>query len=123
MAAEGSVLVLDDSFRQALADLLNEYSPSPFISSSATRYRLPAIYGSRNFAGDGGLIFYGANPVEQFRQAAHYIDRILRGEKPGNLPVQQPTNFELMIDLRAAKALGLTVPSNLLLTADKVIAD
>ncbi len=91
------------------------------IIDLATRYRLPAIYGSRNFAGDGGLIFYGANPVEQFGQAAQYIDRILRGEKPGNLPVQQPTKFELVIDLRAAKALGLTVPGDLLLTADKVI--
>jgi putative tryptophan/tyrosine transport system substrate-binding protein len=91
------------------------------IIDLATRYRLPAIYGSRNFAGDGGLIFYGANPIEQFGQAAQYIDRILRGEKPRNLPVQQPTKFELVIDLRAAKALGLTVPGNLLLTADKVI--
>jgi putative ABC transport system substrate-binding protein len=91
------------------------------IMDLVLRNRLTAIYGSRNFGIDGGLIFYGANPVDQFRQAAGYIDRILRGEKPADLPVVQPTKFEMIINLKTAKALGLTVPPSLVSRADEVI--
>ena len=88
----------------------------------AARYGVPAIYfTAAYFAKSGGLICYGTDFAEQFRQAAGYVDRILKGEKPANLPIQQPTKFELAINLKAAKALGLTVPSSLLATAAEVI--
>jgi putative tryptophan/tyrosine transport system substrate-binding protein len=85
------------------------------------RYRLPAVYENPVFAKDGGLVSYGADRVVQFRQAAAYVDRILRGEKPADLPIQDPTKFALIVNLKTAKALGLTVPESLLATADEVI--
>jgi putative ABC transport system substrate-binding protein len=91
------------------------------IVGLAARYRLPAIYPHRFFADEGGLVSYGNNSLDQYRKAAEYVDRILRGEQPGNLPVQQPTKFELVINLKTAKALGLTVPPSLLASADEVI--
>jgi putative ABC transport system substrate-binding protein len=91
------------------------------IISAAADGRLPAIYPFRFFADDGGLASYGANEVEVFRRAASYVDRILRGENAGDLPVQEPTKFELVINLKTAKMLGLTVPQALLATADDVI--
>jgi putative tryptophan/tyrosine transport system substrate-binding protein len=91
------------------------------IITLAARYRLPTIYSERNFAVDGGLVSYGADYVDQFRQAASYVDRILRGAKPADLPVQQPSKFYLAINLKAAKALGLEVPPTLLARADEVI--
>ena len=92
------------------------------VIALAARYGVPAIYFTATyFAKSGGLICYGTDFAEQFRQAAGYVDRILKGEKPANLPIQQPTKFELVINLKAAKALGLTVPSSLLATADEVI--
>jgi ABC-type uncharacterized transport system substrate-binding protein len=91
------------------------------ISSLATRHRLPAIYPYRYFADDGGLIAYGPHQLDQWRGAATYLGRILKGEKPANLPVQAPTKYELAINLQAAKALGLTVPPALLTRADEVI--
>jgi putative ABC transport system substrate-binding protein len=91
------------------------------IVELAARYRLPAIYGVQNFAFDGGLAYYGVNIDDQYRQAAAYVDRILRGEKPGDLPVQQPSKYDLIINLKTAKALGLTVPLELLNRADMVI--
>ncbi len=91
------------------------------IIALAARYRLPAVYTLRLFASDGGLIAYGYDVVDQFRQAALYVDHILRGVNPGDLPVQQPTKFELVINLITAKALGLTVPSHLQQRADEVI--
>jgi putative ABC transport system substrate-binding protein len=91
------------------------------IIELTTRYRIPAIYGFRDFMPDGGLMSYGADLETQFRLAAGYVDRIFRGENPADLAVQQPTKFELAINLKTAKALGLTVPQTLLVAADEVI--
>jgi putative ABC transport system substrate-binding protein len=91
------------------------------IIAAAARYKLPAIYNQRPFVVSGGLISYGPNYPDQFRRAAGYVDRILRGEKPADLPVQAPTKYELIINLKTAKALGLSVPTGLLNAADEVI--
>jgi putative ABC transport system substrate-binding protein len=87
----------------------------------AARYRVPTIYPIRNFATDGGLISYGSDPLDQYARAAEYIDRILKGAKPTDLPVQAPIKYELVINLKTAKALGLEVPVQLQLRADEVI--
>ena len=91
------------------------------IIELAARHRLPAIYAFRIFVAAGGLISYGPDLPDQYRRTASYVDRILKGEKPGDLPVQAPTKFELAINLKTAKALGLTVPPTLLTRADEVI--
>jgi putative tryptophan/tyrosine transport system substrate-binding protein len=108
----GGVIVMPASFNTLNRDL---------IIALAARYRVPAIYTNSFFAESGGLISYGADYAEQFRQVAVYIDRILKGAKPADLPVQVPTRFELLINLKTAKALGLTVPPTLLARADVVI--
>ena len=87
----------------------------------ATRHRLPAVYYERLFVAAGGLMSYGPDFVDNYRRAAGYVDRILKGEKPGELPVQAPTKFELAINLSTAKALGLTIPPALLASADETI--
>jgi putative ABC transport system substrate-binding protein len=92
-----------------------------FIISLAARYKLPAIYSQRSFVIDGGLIAYGPDRTDQYRRAATYVDRILKGEKPGDLPVQAPTRYQLSINLKTAKILGVTVPPMLLTRADEVI--
>ena len=92
-----------------------------FIVTLAARHKLPAIYFMRAFVAEGGLISYGPDFVDQYRRAAVYVDRILKGEKPADLPVQAPTKYELAINLKTAKALGLTVPNTLIGRADEVI--
>jgi putative tryptophan/tyrosine transport system substrate-binding protein len=91
------------------------------IVALAAQYRVPVIYEEREYANDGGLISYGRNVSENFRQAAGYVDKILKGAKPGDLPVEQPTRFELVVNLNTATALGLTIPPSILARANEVI--
>jgi putative ABC transport system substrate-binding protein len=102
--------------------------PDPFtvvhrapIISAAARNNVTAVYHLSAFARDGGLLAYGPDPVDIFRRAASYVDRVLRGAKPSDLPVQFPTKFEMVVNLKTAKALDLTVPPSILLRADEVI--
>ena len=108
----GGFIVMPDVFNDVNREL---------IIALAARYSVPTIYFNRFFSEPGGLISYGDVRSEQFRLAAGYIDRVLKGEKPADLPVQVPTKFELIINLKTAKALGLTIPDKLLATADEVI--
>jgi putative tryptophan/tyrosine transport system substrate-binding protein len=108
----GGLIVMPDLFTTANREL---------ISALAARYGVPAIHNAPIYVKSGGLIAFGSDFAEQFRQAAAYLDRILKGEKPGDLPVQQPTKFELVINLKTAKALGLSIPPSLFASADEVI--
>jgi putative ABC transport system substrate-binding protein len=108
----GGLVVVSDTFTIA--------HRAPIILAAA-RNKVPAVYTQSFIVRDGGLLSYGADVVDLFRRAASYVDRILRGEKPGDLPVQFPTKFEMVVNLKTAKALGLTIPETLLATADEVI--
>jgi putative tryptophan/tyrosine transport system substrate-binding protein len=112
MTSTGALVILRDAMfnvhRRRLAEL-------------AAKSRLPAMYGGRELVEVGGLIGYGASIPENFRRAATYVDKILKGVKPADLPVEQPMKFELVINLQTAKALGITMPPSLLLLADEVI--
>jgi putative ABC transport system substrate-binding protein len=108
----GGLVVMPDIFMTAYR--------APLILAAAGA-KVPAVYGFSHFARDGGLLSYGYDVADGWRRAATYVDRILRGEKPGDLPVQLPTKFEMVVNLKTAKALGLTIPSSILLRADEVI--
>jgi putative tryptophan/tyrosine transport system substrate-binding protein len=112
MTGEQAVIVLVDATLQG---------NRARITDLAARHRLPAVYGLSEYAEVGGLLTYGPNRLDMFRHAGVYVDKILKGAKPGDLPVEQPTKFELVINLKTAKALGLTIPPSLLVRADQVI--
>ncbi len=109
---DGAVIVPSDTFTQMRRGLFVEL---------AARYRLPAVYFSAEFVRTGGLVSYGFGPAAQFRRAADYVDRILKGARPGDLPVEQPSKLNLIVNLKTAKALGLQVPAQLIARADEVI--
>ena len=111
-SANGGLILTGSALATIHGDLIREL---------ANRHKLPAIYFARYLVASGGLISYGADFVDQYRRAAGYADRILRGEKPADLPVQAPTKFEMALNLRTAKALGLSIPQSLISTADEVI--
>ena len=113
-AAQGDCGVIVTSNTQAIVH-------RDLIISLAAKHRLPAVYSLRLFVIDGGLIAYSPDRVDQFRQAATYVNRILRGEKPANLPVQSPIKYELVINLRTARSLGIDVPATLMVRADEVV--
>jgi putative ABC transport system substrate-binding protein len=102
-----------------IPDVFTSVHREPLIMAAA-RNHVPAVYYLSTFARDGGLLSYGFDLVDTFRRAATYVDRILRGEKPSDLPVQFPTKFEMVLNLKTAKALGLTVPPSILLRADEL---
>lgn len=123
----------DADIEQAITSLGREQGgsvviPDPFMNvhrgtviALSTRNKVPAIFDGTGFAQDGGLLEYRVNSIDMYRRAASYLDRILRGEQPSDLPVELPTKFELVINAKTAKALGLTIPETLLATADEVI--
>jgi putative ABC transport system substrate-binding protein len=111
-AQKSALIVIPDAFTVA--------NRGPIVALAA-RYQLPAIYAFRFIAVDGGLMSYGHDTNDLFRRATSYLDQILKGARPGDLPIQQPTKFELVINLQSAKALGLTVPASVLACADEVI--
>jgi putative ABC transport system substrate-binding protein len=108
----GALIVLPDSFF---------YSQARQVAALAAQHRLPTMFGTREPVESGGLMSYGQNIAEHYHRAATYIDKILKGAKPGDLPVEQPTKIELVINLKTAKSIGLTIPQSLLLRADQII--
>jgi putative ABC transport system substrate-binding protein len=117
---------VSDAARQGNSGLIITVGPSAAIHretiiAAAARYRVPAVYPFRYHAASGGLISYGPDTLDQFRRVAGYVDRILKGEKPADLPVQAPTKYALIINLKTARSLGFTIPPTLLASADEVI--
>jgi len=117
---------VEDAIKAGAAGLLVLEDPLTYnvrrqIADLAAKFRLPTIFGYKDFAEAGGLISYGADRRQMYRRAAEYVDKILKGAKPADLPVEQPTKFELVINLKTAKALGLTIPQSLLVRADEII--
>jgi ABC-type uncharacterized transport system substrate-binding protein len=121
---------IESAFRTAMAERLDAVyvSPSPTfarhkgrLAEVAVTYRLPAIYEDRQYVEVGGLMSYGPSFIDLYRRAASYVDRIFTGTKPGDLPIEQPTKFELAINMKAAKAIGLTIPPSVLARADEII--
>src|SRR5204863_98798 len=123
-----------DQFDSAFAAMTKEHAAALLVLTDsmfvgqrrrvvelAARSKLPALYSQKEFVDDGGLISYGPSLVDMYRRAATHVDKVLRGAKPADLPIEQPTKFELVINLKTAKALGLTIPQSLLLRADEVI--
>ena len=108
---DGLLVVIDGLFEKNVEQIV----------ALAAMHRLPAIYASKEFVEAGGLVAYGPSYPDLYRRAAAYVDKVLKGEKPANLPVEQPIKFELTINLKAAKALGITIPPSLLGRADEVI--
>ncbi len=121
LAGAFSTMVKDGTQALLVANVAPLNAHTTEVTGLAARHRLPAIAGQRDFATAGGLMAYGANTVNMYRRAAGYVDRILRGGKPADLPIEQPTTFELVINLKTAKALGLTIPPSVLARADQVI--
>jgi ABC-type uncharacterized transport system substrate-binding protein len=122
-----------DDFGNAFAEIRNARADALFVSETmtpgarrqivefATKNRLPVMFMNRDYVAAGGLMSYASNFPEMYRQAAAYVDKILKGAKPGDLPVEQPTKFELVINLKTAKTLGLTIPQSLLVRADEIV--
>jgi putative ABC transport system substrate-binding protein len=108
----GGLVVMPDAFTEA---------HRASIILAAARNNVPAVYGNSSYARDGGLLSYGTDPIDPYRRAASYVDRILRGAKPGDLPVQFPTKFDMVVNRKTAKALGLAIPPSIMLRADEVI--
>ena len=126
MRHEASISAAFDPLRDGAGAIY--VATDPFLITNRARIvalaqeaKLPAIYGFRIFASEGGLISYGANIPGQFRRAADFVDKILRGAKPADMPVEQPTRFDLVVNMKTARALGLSIPETLLATADEVI--
>jgi putative ABC transport system substrate-binding protein len=128
--AVSSLPGLDDAFAIALAQHADAIfvlddpmfgSNAGRIAALAAQSRLPAMYGFRQYVDAGGLISYGPNLSDLFKRAATYVDKILKGAEPAELPIEQPTNFELVVNLKTAKALGITIPESILLQADEII--
>jgi putative tryptophan/tyrosine transport system substrate-binding protein len=111
-SAPDVLVVLNDPFM---------FTNRKIVGDAARQLGLPAVYGYREYVDDGGMISYGASITDTYRRAAGYVDKILRGAHPAELPIQLPTNFELVVNLKTAKALGLEIPSTLLARADEVI--
>ena len=123
--ASGVPMALEAALRGGASGLITVEDPlttgeRPQIIDFAARHRLPAMYGFREFADEGGLVSYGTNLADLSRRGAQYVDKILKGAKPGDLPIEQPSKFELVINLKTAKALGLTIPQSVLLRAEVI---